>query len=235
MTPHIEAKKGDIAKTVLMPGDPLRAEFIANKYLQNVKQVNSIRNMLMFTGGYKGKEISICGSGMGMPSIGIYSYELFKFYDVDNIIRVGSSGAYSKELKLYDIVIATEAYTDSTSFSELVTGTASNLSYPSHHINEALVASAARENIDIHQARVHSSDVFYASRALEDTISITKAKCVEMEAAALFVNAEATGKHAGCILTISDHLLTGEETTPQERQSAFDEMIKVALEAGILL
>ncbi|MBL0708819.1 MAG: purine-nucleoside phosphorylase [Sulfurimonas sp.] len=231
MTPHIEAKKEDIAKVVLMPGDPLRAEFITEKYLKNVKKVNSVRNMLMFTGEYKGVRVSVCGSGMGVPSIGIYSYELFKFYDVDTIIRVGSAGAYSKELKTYDVVLATEAYSDSKAFSQLVANIDSHVTYPSSVTNEKLLACADTLSIQIQQARVHSSEVFYSSRPLEETIKVTEAKCVEMEATGLFSNAKATGKNAACILSISDHLITGESTSAKQRQTTFDDMIKVALES----
>lgn len=229
MTPHIEAKVGDIAKTVLMPGDPLRAKFIADKYLDNVREVNSVRNMLMYTGTYNGKEVSICGSGMGVPSIGIYSYELFKFYDVDTIIRVGSAGAYVEELKVYDVVLVSEAYSDSSSFSKLVLGEDSHVAYPSKETNDRLVKSASDLGIDLRETRTHSSDVFYSQRALADTISDTGASCVEMESTGLFVNAKATGKNAACLLSISDHLVTGEATSAQERQTTFDDMIKVAL------
>jgi len=229
MTPHIEAKKGEIAKSVLMPGDPLRAKFIAEKYLEDVRLVNSVRNMFMFTGTYKGKEVSICGSGMGVPSIGIYSYELFKFYDVDTIIRVGSSGAYSKDLKVYDVVLATEAYSDSTSFTKLVLGEETHVTYPSGELNDRLKKSADSLGLDLHEARVHSTDVFYSQRPLEETIKVTGAKCVEMESTGLFTNAKVTGKKAACILSISDHLITGEATSPQERQTTFDDMIRIAL------
>ncbi len=232
MTPHIQAKKGDIAKTVIMPGDPLRAKYIADTFLKDVKQVNATRNMLMFTGTFEGKEVSVCGSGMGQPSIGIYSYELFKFYDVDNIIRAGSAGAYIKELNLYDVVLATSAFSDSTAFSELVLNEKTNTQYPSKELNEKLEKSAKDQNIQIHKAAIHSSDVFYGLRSVEDTIKATGADCVEMESAALFANAKATGKNAACILTISDNLITKEETTSEERQTAFQEMMKVAL--GIL-
>ena len=232
MTPHINAKKGEIAKTVLMPGDPLRAKYIAETFLTDVKQVNSIRNMLMFTGKFEGKEVSICGSGMGQPSIGIYSYELFEFYDVDNIIRVGSAGSYKKDLKLYDVVLATSAYTDSEAFSRLVLGEAKHVLEPSQKLNNLIMESAEKQNIEIHQARIHSSDVFYNSRPLEETIKETGADCVEMESAALFANAQKTGKNASCLLTISDNLITKEETSAEERQTAFKDMMKVAL--GIL-
>ena len=231
MTPHIEAKKEDIADIVLMPGDPLRAQFIADNYLENVKEVNKVRNMLMFTGEYKGKRVSVCGSGMGVPSIGIYSYELFKFYDVDTIIRVGSSGAYSTDLKVYDVVLATEAYSDSKEFSKLVANDDTHVTYATNSINDKLRAAAKSLDVKLHEARVHSSDVFYSARTLEDTIKATQAKCVEMESTGLFTNAKATRKNAACILSISDHLVTGELTTAQERQTTFDDMIKVALES----
>jgi len=231
LTPHIEAKQGEFAKTVLMPGDPLRAKFIAENYLSNVKLVNSVRNMLMYTGEYKGKKVSICGSGMGMPSIGIYSYELYKFYDVDTIIRVGSSGAYSKELNIYDVVLATEAYSDSKAFSQLVANHDSHVTSSSDDINDKLRQSAKNLGIKLHEARVHSSDVFYSARALDETIKVTKAKCVEMESTALFTNALALNKKAACLLSISDHLITHEETTSKERETTFDDMIKIALES----
>ncbi len=231
MTPHIEAKKGEIAKSVLMPGDPLRAKFIAENFLEDVKLVNKIRNMFMFTGFYNGKEVSVCGSGMGVPSIGIYSYELFKFYDVDNIIRVGSSGAYSEHLNLYDVVLATEAYSDSNSFAKLVIGKDLHVVKPSSELNKKIIQSAKRLDLKLNLERVHSSDVFYSSRSLEETKKITKATCVEMESYGLFVNAMATGKNASCLLSISDHLITKEETTPKERQTAFGDMIKIALES----
>ncbi len=233
MTPHIEAKKGEIAEVVLMPGDPLRAQFIAEHYLENVRQVNRVRNMLMFTGEYRGRAVTVAGSGMGVPSIGIYSYELFKFYEVDTIIRVGSSGAYDAALKVYDVVLATEAYSDSTAFSELVLGAATHVALPTAATNAALRASAGEQGLTLHEARVHSSDVFYGIRPLDETIRVTGAQCVEMESYGLFTNAKATGKNAACLLSISDHLVTGEVTTPQERQTKFDEMIRIALEGTL--
>ncbi len=231
MTPHIEAKKGEIAKTVLMPGDPLRARYIANKYLTNVKEVSSVRNMLMFSGEYNGKKVSVCGSGMGIPSIGIYSYELYKFYDVDTIIRVGSSGAYIKELNIYDVILASEAYSDGTNYSQLVTGDDTHVTFSSKETNEALQKSANKLNIPLKVVRVHSTDVFYSSRDLDETIKITGADCVEMEATALFCNAKALGKKAACMLSISDHLISGESTSSKQRETTFDNMIKIALEA----
>ncbi|MCK5867368.1 MAG: purine-nucleoside phosphorylase [Mycoplasmataceae bacterium] len=230
MTPHITAKKGTIAKTVLMPGDPLRAKFIADTFLENVELVNEVRNMFMYTGTYKGKRISICGSGMGQPSIGIYSYELFKFYDVDNIIRIGSAGSYKRDLKLYDIFLVEEAYSDSSAFAKIVTGNAKNIMKPAEHLNDRLSVIAKDLNIELKSGRVHSSDVFYGKRTLEKTIEETGADCVEMESAALFANAEATGKNAACLVTISDNLITKDETTAKERQEAFTGMMEIALE-----
>ena len=235
MTPHIEAKAEEIADIVLMPGDPLRAQFIAENYLENVRQVNGVRNMLMFTGEYKGKAVTIAGSGMGVPSIGIYSYELFKFYDVDTIIRIGSSGAYDEALHVYDVVLATEAYSDSTAFSELVAGEATHVTRPDEATNAVIAQSAAELGLKLHASRVHSSDVFYGIRPLEETIRVTGAQCVEMESYGLFTNANATGKNAACLLSISDHLVTGEATTAEERQTKFDEMIRIALESTLKL
>ncbi|MGL4342995.1 MAG: purine-nucleoside phosphorylase [Metamycoplasmataceae bacterium] len=232
MTPHINAKKEDIAKIVLMPGDPLRAKFIADNYLKNVKLVNEVRNMLMFTGEYNGKKVTIAGGGMGCPSIGIYSYELFKFYDVDSIIRIGSAGSYTKELNLYDLVLATEAYSDNSSFSELVLGEKNNTSLPSNELNEKIIKIANEKQKKLHIGRIHSSDVFYSSRSFEETLKITKSIAVEMESYALFINAKKLNKKAACILTISDSLVTHEATSAEERQNSFKEMVELAL--GIL-
>ena len=235
MTPHIEARKEEIAPVVLMPGDPLRAQFIAEQYLEDARVVNRVRNMLMFAGVYRGRAVTVAGSGMGVPSIGIYSYELFKFYDVDTIIRIGSSGAYDPALQIYDVVLATEAYSDGTAFSELVTGVATHITYPSEDVNAVIQARADAMGETVHPARVHSSDVFYAIRPLEETVRVTGAQCVEMEASALFTNARATGKRAACLLSISDHLVTGAATTAQERQTTFDTMIRIALESALVL
>lgn len=232
MTPHISAKKGEIAKTVLMPGDPLRAQFIAQKYLTDVKQVNTVRNMFMFTGKYNGKEVTIAGSGMGQPSIGIYSYELFKFYDVENIIRIGSAGSYQEDLGLYEIVLATDSYSDSTAFGELVLGQKTHVQEPSMELNKKLESTAQSLNIKINKGRIHSSDVFYSSRPLDETVNTTKAICVEMESYALFTNAKKLNKNAACLLTISDNLVTHQETSSMEREQKFMKMVEIAL--GIL-
>ena len=230
MTPHINAKKGEIAKTVLMPGDPLRAKFIADNYLQDVKIVNQIRNMFMYTGTYKGKPITVAGGGMGCPSIGIYSYELFKFYDVDNIIRVGSAGSYKADIKIYDLILATEAISENTSFTELVLEEAREVMLPSKELNDKIIAAAQKLDKKLTLGRVHSSDVFYSSIPLEKRIKNTQSLAVEMESYALFTNAEKLGKQAACILTVSDNLITNEESSAEERQSAFKDMMELALE-----
>jgi len=231
MTPHINAKKGEIAKTVLMPGDPLRAKFIADNYLKNVKLVSKIRNMFIYTGTYKNKEVSIAGSGMGCPSIGIYSYELFKFYDVDNIIRVGSAGSYKSEIKIYDLILATEAISENTSFTELVLEKAKIIVTPSQELNNKIIASSKKLNKKLRQGRVHSSDVFYSSIPIKKRIKKTKALVVEMESYALFTNAEKLGKKAACLLTVSDNLITKEESSAEERQNSFRDMMEIALES----
>ncbi len=230
-TPHIQAQKHEIAKTVLMPGDPLRAKYIADTYLTDVKVFNSVRNMLGFTGKYNGREISVMGSGMGMPSIGIYAYELFKFFDVDRIIRVGSAGSYAKNLKLFDTMLVTDAWSDSY-FAKAQSGCEKDLLPASTQLNEELERAANKLGIPIVKGRVHSSDVFYREDGSSNQLMLETHKClaVEMEAFALFHTARVLGKQAACLLTISDSLITKEETTPEERQYAFTNMMKIALE-----
>lgn len=231
MTPHIKAKKNQIAKLVLMSGDPLRARHIAQKYLDpGFKRVNGIRNMYMYTGTYKGKQVTIAGSGMGCPSIGIYSYELFAFYDVDTIVRIGSAGSYWDKLDIHDIVLATEAYADSSSFRRLVVEDDSLLALPSEKTNNIIRDIAKKTDTKIHEGRVHSSDVFYSSVPLEQRIENSGAICVEMESYALFTNAEKLGKNAACLLTISDNLIEHKLLSPQEREKSFEKMVKLALE-----
>lgn len=233
MTPHNEAKLEDIAKTVLMPGDPLRAKYIADNFLTEVRLVNSVRNMLAYTGLYKGKKVTIMASGMGMPSIGIYSYELYKFYNVENIIRIGSAGAYTDSLNLYDIVLAREAYSKS-SFAK-VQGYEEDIIKSSEKLNNKIKEVASTLNKKIFEGTVHSSDVFYADVDINDLYQNKKCLCVEMESFALFYNAMKLGKNAACILTISDNLVTKKETTSEERQTAFNEMIEIALNTAISL
>ena len=231
MTPHNEAEKGDIAKTVLMPGDPLRAKFIAETFLDDYKLVNSVRNIYAYTGHYKGKEVTIMASGMGMASIGIYSYELYKFYDVDTIIRIGSAGAYTDELNLYDIVLADGAYSEST-FAKTQNNEESNILHGSKELNNHIKEVAKNMGINIHFNNIHSSDVFYNEndnfRELNEKYGCS---CVEMESFALFHNANVLGKKAACLLTISDSLVTHYEITSEEREKSFHTMIRIALES----
>ena len=229
-TPHIEAQDNAIAKTVLMPGDPLRAKFIADTFLENVEKFNNVRNMFGYTGTYKGKRISVMGSGMGMASIGIYSYELYKFYNVENIVRIGSCGAYTKELNLYDVVLADKAWSEST-YAQTQDGIKTDYTYPSEELNNKIEQVAKKLNIPVHKGIIHSSDVFYRenfdvfNKIRDDHGCIA----VEMESFALFHNAKVTGKNAACLLTVSDSLVTHEATTAEERQNAFTKMMDVAL------
>jgi len=230
-TPHIESKEGDFASTVLMPGDPLRAKHIAENFLENVSTINKVRGMLAYTGTYKDKKISVMGSGMGMPSMGIYSFELFKFYNVDRIIRVGSCGAYSKDLNLYDVIIADQAWSESSFAKTLGVSTDDRL-FASEELVSKLETEATKLGIDFVKACTHSSDVFYRQNFDDYKRIRDEEGCVvvEMEAFALFANAIATGKQAACIATVSDSLVTNEITTSDERQTAFTNMMKIALE-----
>lgn len=233
-TAHIEAKKGDIAKVVLMPGDPLRAKFIADTFLEDVRMVNGVRNMFGYTGTYQGKEVTVFGSGMGMPSIGIYSYELYTKYDVEKIIRIGSAGSYVEDLKIFDVILADSAYSES-SFAKVAYGYEEKILYPSQTLNNEIIEAAKQVNIPVKFGRIHSSDVFYRAQQdyLEEITITHKAQCVEMESFALFANARHLNKQAACLLTISDSFITHEETTPQQRQESFTQMMKVALQAAI--
>ena len=229
MTPHNEAEKNQIAKTVIMPGDPLRAKYIAENFLSDYKLVNTVRNMYAYTGKYNGKEVTVMASGMGMPSIGIYSYELFKFYDVDEIIRVGSAGSYTKDLNLYDVVLVNACYSES-SYAKTQNGCEDNMMYASDSLNFYIKQAATENNIPITIANVHSSDVFYKeNNNYKELYEKYGCMCVEMESFALFHNAKVLGKKAACILTISDSLVTKEETTAEERQKSFNKMIELAL------
>lgn len=235
MTPHIEAEIGSIAKTVLMPGDPLRAEAIANKYLENVKLVNKVRNMYAYTGTYKGKEITIMASGMGMPSIGIYSYELYKEYGVENIIRIGSAGSYVKELDLYDLLLVDSSYSDST-YAKVQSGDLEEIEYSNNDLNDIIKSTAKELNITLKEGRVYSSDVFYKEdNNYKELVDRYETVAVEMESFALFHNAKVLNKKATCLLTISDSLITKKETTSIERQNNFNEMAELALESAIKL
>lgn len=233
-TPHNSAIKGDIAKVVLMPGDPLRAKFIAETFLEEVVQFNAVRNMFGYTGLYKGQKVSVMGSGMGMPSIGIYSYELYNQYGVESIIRVGSAGAYTDEIDLFDVVLADSAYSES-SFAKTAFDYDEDILEPSMLLNDKLKASAKALGIPIIEARIHSSDVFYRDGGItfQEIFKETGSVCVEMESFALFANAKKLNKHAACILTISDSLVTHKVTSADERQNSFTQMMEIALNAAI--
>jgi purine-nucleoside phosphorylase len=235
-TPHNSAEKGQIAKTVLMPGDPLRAQFIAENFLENAKEFTRVRGMLGFTGSYKGKPVSVMGSGMGMPSIGIYSYELFTQYDVAEIIRIGSAGGYKDSLKLFDVVLATESYSEST-YARSQNGYADSRIKPDDELCKRIRAAATKLGYPLVEGTIHSSDVFYhESRSGEPywkkVMNEQGCLAVEMESFALFHNAKVTGKKAACLLTISDLLSGGQKTTAEEREKGFTKMMEIAL--GVL-
>ncbi len=229
-TPHISANKGDIAETILMPGDPLRAKFIADTFLKDVVQFNAVRNMFGYTGTYKGKKISVMGSGMGIPSIGIYSYELINFYGVKNLIRVGSCGAYSEDLELYDIILGMGACTNSNYAKQYnLPGTFSAIA--SWDLLYKAKQVAEDKGIDVKVGNILSSDVFYNpdSQVYKKWASMG-VLAVEMEAYALYCNAAAAGVNALTILTVSDSLVSKLETTSHERERGFGQMMEIALE-----
>lgn len=235
-TPHNRAEKGQIAKTVLMPGDPLRAKFIAEHFLEGAVLVNDVRGMLGYTGSYAGRPVSVMGSGMGMPSIGIYSYELYSQYGVENIIRIGSAGSYTPKAKLFDVVLATGAYSES-SYARTQSGFEGDVTRPSEELNQALRASARRLGVPLIEGMIHSSDVFYRETGDEHPLYWEKLRdekgclAVEMESFALFHNAARLGRRAACLLTISDSFVSPEITTAQQREKSFTQMMEVALGA----
>lgn len=228
-TPHNRAKMGEIAPTVIMPGDPLRARFIAENYLEDAKCFNDVRGMLGFTGYYKGVRVSTMGHGMGMPSVGIYTYELYNFYGVENIIRVGSAGGIRDDVEIRDIVIAMGACTNSNYAHQYdLPGTFAPIA--SYSLLERAVNMARKKDLNIKVGNIFTSDTFY-----DDSESLGKWKkmgvlAVEMEAAALYMNAARAGKNALCICTISDLPFTGEACTSEERQTTFTQMIELALD-----
>ena len=229
-TPHIAAKEGDFAKTVLMPGDPLRAKFIAETFLTDAVLVNNVRGVNGYTGMYNGKRVSVMASGMGMPSMGIYSYELFKFYDVDNIIRIGTAGSLQPDLKIRDLAIAMGACTDSNYAAQYeLPGTFAPIA-SFDLLRKAVDQAEKMGNVGYKVGNVASSDVFYSERPTMEAWQKMGVLAVEMETAALYMNAARTGKNALTICTISDSLVTGEVTTSEERQTSFADMMKVALE-----
>jgi purine-nucleoside phosphorylase len=228
-TPHNGAKLGEIADTVLMPGDPLRAKYIAEHYLQDAKCFNTVRNMLGYTGTYEGRKVSVMGGGMGMPSVGLYTYELFHFYKVENIIRIGSAGGIADGIHTHDIVVAMGACTDSNYAAQYhLPGTFAPTA--DYGLMSKAVKAAQEQNAHTVVGNVLSSDVFYG----DDENALAQWKkmgilAVEMEAAALYMNAARCGKKALCLLTISDCPFTGESLSAEERETGFNDMIKIAL------
>lgn len=238
-TPHNQANKGDIAKTVLMPGDPLRAKYLAETYLENVKQFNATRSMFGYTGTYKGKEVSIMGSGMGMPSIGIYSYELFHFYDVENIIRIGSCGAYSEDLNIFDTILVDNSYTEGN-FAYEWNSKDCHLIESSSLLNEIIENVSSKNNIPYVKGNVLCSDCF--DGYLEDVNSLINRFPkdlniigAEMESFALFYLAKYLGKKASCLLTVVDSICKKQEISSEDREKSLNNMITLALESAILI
>ncbi|OGO81978.1 MAG: purine-nucleoside phosphorylase [Clostridiales bacterium GWC2_40_7] len=230
-TPHIEVKdKGIIAQTVLLPGDPLRAKFIAENFLKDAVQFNSVRNMLGYTGTYNGKKVSVMGTGMGIPSIGIYSYELIHFYGVKNLIRIGSAGSLQEDVKVRDIVIGMSASTNSNYASQFQLP-GSFAPSASWNLLQKAVAAAEKVGAPFKVGNIISTDVFYDDRQDEwKKWAGMGVLAIEMEAAALYMNAARAGVNALCILTISDSLVTHDATTSEERQNSFTQMMEIALE-----
>jgi len=230
MTPHNNAKLEDIAKTVIMPGDPLRSKFIAENFLENPKLVNNVRGIQGYTGTYNGKKVTVMASGMGNPTMGIYSYELFKFYNVDKIIRIGSIGAMNEDIKLKQLIITEKTYTNTNYNNFYITNKGEGYISGSDNLIKKAVEIADNLKINYHLGNTLCSDTFYTD---EDEIAKAKANNllgVEMESAALYLNAQRLNKEALTICTVSNNLITGEETTSEERQNAFTDMMKVALE-----
>lgn len=238
-TPHIDAKPGAFGKTVLMPGDPLRARFIAENFLVDPVLVNNVRGVQGYTGTYKGVKVSVMATGMGMPAMGIYSHELFCGYGVENIIRVGSAGAIQKHIRLYDLVLAQGACTDSN-FAAQFHLSSTFAPIASYELLSRAVQVAGEKNLRFHVGNVNSSDVFYGDhegvpQGLDSVYGLQKmgVLALEMEAAALYMNAARYGKRGLCICTVSDHVLTGELTDAHQRQTAFTDMMEVALEVAV--
>ena len=228
-TPHITAKAGDFAPTVLMPGDPLRSKLLADTFLTDAKLVNNVRGVQGYTGLYKGKRVSVMASGMGSPSIGIYSYELYNFYGVENIIRIGSAGALNQDLKLRDIVIGMSAYTNSTYGFHL--GFRGQIApCCSYKLLRAAMDKAEEMGMHAVPGALYSSDVFYDSSNTGEIMRKLGVLAIEMEASTLYLNAAQAGKNALCICTISDNPVTGEELDATERQQSFTHMMELALE-----
>ena len=232
-TTHNEAQPGDFAKTVLMPGDPLRAKYIAENYLENPKCVNQVRGMLAYTGQYKGCPISIMGSGMGIPSMGIYSYELFAFYGVENIIRIGTAGAASDEIEMMDVILADKAYSTSD-YAKIQSGFIGNCLPASPELNAIITDTAKTTDLHLVTGPVSSGGVFYREDIPREPEAFMKeVKALEMESFALFANAKALGRKGACLVTITDNKRTGEVLTPEQRKTHLGNMFTLALESAI--
>ena len=234
-TPHIESREEDIAPVVLMPGDPLRAKYIADNFLENVKQVNAVRNMFAYTGTYKGKRVTVFASGMGIPSIGIYSYELYKFYNVEKIIRIGTCGSFHKDVKLLDVILSKCAYCK-TYFNKLLDGGEEEYVYSSSTLNHQIEEKARENNISLKVGNTITSDVFdvycddkelFRSNFPQDWNFLS----VEMEAFGLFYVAKKLGKEATCLMTVVDSLFDQRSLTSEDRQNSLNEMISLALDS----
>lgn len=230
MTPHINASKEDIAKTVIMPGDPLRAKYIAENFLTDYKLVNTVRNMYAYTGFYEGKRVTVMGSGMGIPSMGIYSYELYKFYNVDNIIRVGTAGSYTKKLDLFDLILVESCYSKSN-YAKAQNNSDDKILFSTKELNKKIKLEAEKQKIPLKECRVASTEAFYNETEIPSEM-VDKYNCLaaEMESFALFQNALYLKKNAACLLTISDNIVTGKSTSSEEREKKLNQMIKLALE-----
>lgn len=236
-TPHNKANKGEIAKTVIMPGDPLRAKYIAENFLDNYKLVNDVRGMYAYTGNYKGKELTVMAHGMGMPSVGIYSYELFKFYDVENIIRIGSCGAYSPDLKLFDIILSENVFSESN-YALTFNNDDCHIIESNKALNSIIQQTATETNCKLFVGNTVCSDCFdvymtdvnkFLSRVPAGFNPIS----AEMEAFALFYNAKLLNKKASCLMSVVDSKFITDIATPEERQTGLNNMIKLALESAI--
>lgn len=237
MTTHINAQLGDIAPTVLFPGDPLRAKFIAETFLENVVQYNDVRNMLGFTGDYKGTKVSVQGSGMGLPSAMIYAEELYSSFDVQTIMRIGSAGALKEEVKVRDLVFAQGATTDSSALNNIFNNQVTYAALASFNVLD-LAYHIAKEKMDsdtIHVGNILSSDRFYNEELDKEKLARYGVLAVEMEAAGLYAVAAKHNRQALAMCTISDHIITGEETTAKEREQTFTDMMEVALETAFHL
>lgn len=238
-TPHNEANLGDIAKTVIMPGDPLRAKYIAENFLTDVKLVNSVRGMYAYTGKYKDKEISVMASGMGMPSMGIYSYELFKFYDVENIIRIGSCGAYKPELKLFDIILAENTFSEGN-FALTLNNDDCHIVSSDSHLNNVISETAQNTGISIFKGNTVCTDCFDVymtdvNQFLQRVPNGFNPLSAEMEAFALFYVAKILNKKAACLMSVVDSKYIKEIATSEERQTGLNNMIKLALDSSLTL